>query len=431
MIFKVINLTGNCCETLTIIYLLLSKYKLKYNQIASSILFVFSTLCMFAFTNIFLTKSYLIIPSSIIYILFIQLVFDNSWFSKIINTVITYVVFALSELVVAMMLTSFLELDLQVLQNTASLFFICTISSRFLSFIIIYIILKSGFKYNTIRLNKYTFSSLLLPIASFLVLVVLLRCLYEIDDRVFHTITLIFSIILVVANIISVFIIDNLNDLVLSKEKLIFTEKQISNQISHYSKLYGYQNELRAFRHDIKNKCISIIGLLREGKTEEVINTLNKDINWLTESKDVIVNSGNPVIDAVLQSKMQAANDKDISVNYVLRISEDITIDEIELGIIIGNAMDNAIEESERIVDPSNRKIDLRLLTTNGRISINVKNSISSIKKDLTTSKPDKMNHGFGLSNIKSISQKYDGVVNTEFSADTFELSINIVNSIR
>lgn len=425
-----VNFIGNCLELFIIVFFMFEKYNLRFSKKTTYPIMALLVLLQFANTNLFLGKSYFIIAGSLLFSALVLSLYEISFKRLLVFTLFVYAIIACAEIIVTIPLSLIVGEGINQIQCHWPLIATTTISSKFVSFVLIIFTRRNSLK---MAKNNVSGSLLLflLPMSSLLVMILFLACCFKINEFWFQIMSLITSVILAISNIIVFYVVEKQNLLVDSKEKLIFTEKQISNQISHYSKLYGYQNELRAFRHDIKNKYISIIGLLHEGKTEEVINTLNKDISWLTESKDGIVNSGNPVIDAVLQSKMQAANDKDISVNYVLRISEDITIDEIELGIILGNAMDNAIEESERIVDPSNRKIDLRLLTTNGRISINVKNSISSIKKDLTTSKPDKMNHGFGLSNIKSISQKYDGVVNTEFSADTFELSINIVNSIR
>lgn len=210
----------------------------------------------------------------------------------------------------------------------------------------------------------------------------------------------------------------------------MFTEKHINNQVIHYQDLYKYQNEMRIFRHDIRNRLVSLIGLLKQSQTEKAISEMESNLNWINEMNDNIVNSGNPVIDAILQSKLRDAKQKGISIEIFIRFSADVEIDEIELGIILGNALDNAIEAVEKIADGENKTIQFKLISTKDRISISIENPVKDNVdvNNLSTTKANKFFHGYGVERIKQIARKYDGFANFTCENSIFTTNINMAN---
>ena len=90
--------------------------------------------------------------------------------------------------------------------------------------------------------------------------------------------------------------------------------------------------------------------------------------------------------------------------------------------------MDNAIEACES--SKKEKWIDLFAVYENHGIVICCKNSCSETVMDLHARKSDKRNHGFGLSSVKQIVEKYNGDVWWESEKESFTLNINLWEKI-
>lgn len=301
---------------------------------------------------------------------------------------------------------------------------------KFLSFILIFFISK---KVRRIDLGvSRGLSALLLiqPVATVFVTLVILKCTYELDSIpaiLFSSV----AVLMIAANIITLFLIYRQKDYIESKARLNFANEQIRNQLIHYEELYRYQSELRTFRHDIKNKLLSIGGLINDAQYSSAIEAIKGEVVFLDETNNSIINSGNPSVDAVLQSKLSLAESKGIKIDYFVKLTDIITVDLLEFGVLIGNALDNAIEATEALPDKDRKTITARLITHGGRIAFSVENPVAQAvdTKNMPTVKDDKINHGYGIKSIKAIAEKYEGLVFVSCENGSFTLSINISNT--
>lgn len=423
----IINLLGNICELLVLHFFFIGGFVSKFKKPTSIILSILFVLAQFLSTNLFLSKSPLIILGTVLFCFLVSLLYKMKWSKRIIYSIFLYLILALPEAIIGMTLSLLFHVDVSYLQNTPLIFATCTLTSKFLSYIFILIIKKRNFKLDCDSPKHNVVLIYSLPVASVFVMLLFLKCCYIVEEYSFQIITLVSSIILAFANIAVFYIVDKLNEMIEIKEKLLFAEKHINNQIVHYQELYKYQNELRMFRHDIRNRLLSLIGLINENEAEKAIQTMKCNIDWLDQKTNNIINSGNPVIDAILQSKLYFAKEKGISIDVFIRLSTNIKIDEIELGIILGNALDNAIEAVVNTSESENKHIEIRMITVADRISISVKNPVENnvdTQKLITTKSTNKRNHGYGIKSIQTIAQKYDGIV--LFSCENYIFTINI-----
>ena len=102
-------------------------------------------------------------------------------------------------------------------------------------------------------------------------------------------------------------------------------------------------------------------------------------------------------------------------------------IDVIDICVLLGNLLDNAIEACLKI--NSNRSIKLRFKQVENYFSIVVKNTfLNEDNDDLVTTKENKMNHGFGIKSVKSIVKKYGGDFQIIKDDDYFIVSILLKN---
>lgn len=301
---------------------------------------------------------------------------------------------------------------------------------KFFSFILIFFISKKINKVDLGVSKGLTLLLLIQPIATVFVTLVILKCTYELDSIpaiLFSSV----AILMIAANIVTLFLIYRQKDYIESKERLNFANEQIKNQLIHYEELYRYQSEIRTFRHDIKNKLLSIGGLIKDAQYSSATEAIRKEVIFLDETNNSIINSGNPVVDAVVQSKLALAESKGIKIDFSIKLSEIIAVDPLKLGVLIGNTLDNAIEATEHLDDSEKKTVFAKLATKGGRIVFSVENYVKETidTKNITTLKPDKLNHGYGIKSIKTVAEKYDGNVFVSCENEIFTVSINILNT--
>lgn len=301
---------------------------------------------------------------------------------------------------------------------------------KFFSFILIFFVSKRIGKVE-LGVSKGVSTLLIVqPIATVFVTLVILKCTYELESIPAVLFSAV-AVLMIASNLVTLFLIYRQKDYVEAKTRLSFANEQIENQLAHYEELYRYQNEIRTFRHDIKNKLLSVSGLLADGQIEKAVEAVKGEADFLDEANNGIINSGNPAVDAVLQSKLTIAERKGIKLDFSVKLSGEINVDLLELGVLIGNALDNAIEATENIEDSTDKTIFASIITMGGRIVVSVENPVKAEvdTKRIGTAKPDKINHGYGLKSIKTIAQKYDGDVFVSCEGNIFTTSINICNT--
>ena len=430
MVRIISHLLFACFEifTIDVLFSAVSKKKVerKFHLLIMSVAIVLNTVSSYFLTGTGIT---LLIMSTVM-ALAVGLSYKVKPFFAIIGGVVYTIMAGASEMI-AVLLTGFLlgEETLEFMQNDyifAGMGFIC----KFITFTVIYFISK---KIGEIDLGvSKGFSSLLFiqPIATVFVTLVIYKCTYEVRSIPTFLYTAV-AVLMIASNLVTLFLIYRQRDYVESKARLAFADEQIKNQLTHYEELYRYQSEIRTFRHDIKNKLLSVSGLLADGQAETAIDAIKGEVDFLDEANNGIINSGNPAIDAVLQSKLLIAEHKGINFTYSVKISGKINIDLLELGVLIGNALDNALEATEALENDADKTIFLSLITMGGRIVISVENPVKSEvdTQRIVTAKADKNNHGYGIKSIRTIAQKYDGDALVSCDGNIFTISINICNT--
>lgn len=94
----------------------------------------------------------------------------------------------------------------------------------------------------------------------------------------------------------------------------------------------------------------------------------------------------------------------------------------------MSNAVDNAVEAC--CLYDGDRIINVHSGFKHGYFVLKIKNPTVNIalSNKAVTTKPDKINHGFGLDNIKRAVKKYDGYVSMTCEDNIFTLNITFSN---
>lgn len=214
-------------------------------------------------------------------------------------------------------------------------------------------------------------------------------------------------------------------------------------------RIAGYQNELverhcdevqniyktmRGWRHDYHNhiQAMKVMAqqVRQEGgdceallRLEEYLSSLNDDLTTV----DTVVKTGNVMVDAILNSKLSLIKARKIPLKAKAAVPAELGIGEVELCVIIGNLLDNAMEaclsETDGQLDESEVFIRIYIGVLKGQLYISVANSshgkMNKIGKRYLSTKKN-AGHGYGLMRIDRIVNKYHGYINRQNEEGAF-----------
>lgn len=410
-------------------YMFFSKFAtIKEELKRSNLIFVILTVFHVA-TSLFLMKNGLVIISYLLCLLLYSCLFNLKLLKRIVITCFILIISALSEMMVVVSTTIGLDISVDALQNNEITYAICIVLAKFLTFSIL-----KPIKYKKIEFHEkfpiwFIISTTILPFTSIFIIILLYRYCYLTASILYQISTLVASLLLIVSNLLILFVVDKQEKYYSTKERLAFAEIHIKEQRTHYAELYSQQEALKKYRHDSKNFYVSLISILENKSTEDAISYIKDKMSIISDNSKSI-NSGNPVVDSIIYSKKQICDNKAIILNTSLKISETIKIDELEFGVLIGNALDNAIEATEELIELNKKIINLTILTSGEMISIEISNpTIKDIDTtNIETRKTDKTQHGYGLKGIETITNKYNGNLSLSCENNVFTLSAILVN---
>ena len=215
-----------------------------------------------------------------------------------------------------------------------------------------------------------------------------------------------------------------------------FFSKQIDKRIAayqrelietHYREVDNMYRQIRGWRHDYRNHIQMMKVLAANGDMDALkayLDELDTDLNTV----DTVVKTGNPMADAILNSKISLARSRNIPTLVDAHIPVKLKMSELDLCCIIGNLFDNAMEASMALPEEK-RMIRVYMDMKGTQLYISFTNftaakKLSKVGKGFKTSKGE--GHGFGLVRIDDIVSRYDGYLsrNSEDGAFTTEILI-------
>lgn len=204
------------------------------------------------------------------------------------------------------------------------------------------------------------------------------------------------------------------------------TQLRLESELRHYEEMMLKNRDIRTFRHDYKNNLYSINAFIKSGRTdeaEEYINNLYDELT-LTDNK---FSTGNYLADALFSDKALGAEKQGIDIVFSGTIPKE-GISNNDLCTVLSNAVDNAITAS---IPSAPCKIEITAQEKPSGFVIKIKNPVKEkvvIKNNsIASSKSDKQNHGFGISNIKRAVKKYNGYTELYCDDEFFTIEIGMI----
>ena len=194
---------------------------------------------------------------------------------------------------------------------------------------------------------------------------------------------------------------------------------------THYREVDNMYRQIRGWRHDYRNHIQTMKAYAAQEDWQAIchyLDLLDQDLTTV----DTVIKTGNPMTDAILNSKISLAKAKGIEVVADAHIPVKLKSSEIDLCCIIGNLFDNAIEASMKLPEEK-RRIRVYMDMKNTQLYISFTNFTAGKKlpKDGTLFRSTKgAGHGFGLVRIDAIVERLEGYISrgSEDGAFTTEI---------
>lgn len=187
-------------------------------------------------------------------------------------------------------------------------------------------------------------------------------------------------------------------------KKVAAAESEILQK--YYAEVENMYEKMRGWRHDYRSHIQAMKVHAKNGEYAEIDRYLDMLDDDLTHVETVI-KTGNKMTDAILNSKLSIAAAKHIQVKAEARIPVSLTVSELDLCIVIGNLLDNAIDACSALPEEE-RLIRLYMEMKGNYLYLALTNTATGQKKsDFRTTKG--AGYGYGLARVDAIVQKYGG----------------------
>ncbi len=375
--------------------------------------------------NTFFMITFVNLTTSVLMILIVLQFFEGKISQKVfIGTI--YVIFSMVlELTTALVMESLIGGRNVIIEKEGMLMLYMLMILFVIKFIIIHYLQATRKKEIQVANARIYLKQAVVPVISVFFLYYFLRdqlSLKEINYEICYIVMVVFSII----NITLYIIYENTEKLYQINYNNMLLNESLKYKETYYQDVEKHQSEIRMIRHNLKNQLLAISGVLNQEnleKAKEEIDTIIHEIVQ-TEAKNF---TRNIEVNALLNAKYTEAAENQINCEFHVNIPERLRLTCGEIGILLGNALDNAIEACVQC-EVDKRKIELTLNYYNGCMMIIITNTTKEMVKNLLTKKKNAKDHGFGVVSIENIVKKYQGNMNHKYLEDSFCLEITLWN---
>lgn len=358
------------------------------------------------------------VKSLLIYI-FLSLMYDTKWLTRIFTAVSFLVFQMLSEVMSYFIVVSTIHNSTDKSMQSYSIML-----SKLIIFIIAVIVMLIMKKNSgTVKLKDYL-CFIVTPLIS-MATIIAISFEFDTGEPSATVGTCLASAGLIIINLIVYYLLENIIEVSSIREQQHQMEQQFVFQEKKYEQTSASFKSIYGVIHDTNKHFLYLRECIRSGSYEEADNYIGSAIEHLDKSYKRVVTGYLPV-DALVSNAMNIADNSNVDFKTNINIDkDDITIERYDICVALGNLLDNAIEACKKVANPDDRYINISIITKDGDIIIHIQNSTEyMIIGNLETNKTDKLRHGHGIKNVIAIAEKYGGVFNIERSESCCEATL-------
>ena len=256
------------------------------------------------------------------------------------------------------------------------------------------------------------FERVVMVICAVIIAMLLFFWIYNTTGRYAEIVTLSFLLLSAGTILFLMYALFSVTEKVESQQQLELV--QLQNKVLQQS-LTETQNAYAHWQkqiHDYKNTIVCLSSMMEGSNHASVRAYLNQELEQINRT-DHIIHCGNTMLDAILSLKCIEAERRNIFFSVQGGIEDKLQIPEIEVGRVLGNLLDNAIEGAG--YSEVEAYVEVILETSEDGFTIEVTNSAVDEKIDFNrTSKENKGIHGIGLQSVRETVKKNGGIFEIE-----------------
>ncbi len=215
-----------------------------------------------------------------------------------------------------------------------------------------------------------------------------------------------------------------------TREQLILQDEQnvLISQVTaaqlHFEALEESQEKTILYRHDMRHHLNLINSYLADNNKKAAQNYI-AEVEQTIDDTVVEKYCSNYTVNLILYSYITHAKKEEIEVETQIVLPEENTVSDMDLCVIFGNIIENAINACKGILNANNRYIKIVCKSKNDKLFIQVTNNYEG-KVEFADDMPigTRKNHGLGTKSIAAIAQKYGGVYSFSAVDGVFTTSI-------
>ncbi len=230
----------------------------------------------------------------------------------------------------------------------------------------------------------------------------------------------IYSACLLYINLVICFYTETIKTAYNERHMRELAEQQLQIQVSYYEKEQQARDATRALWHDIKKYTNATQDLFQHGDMENAVQSLQQATTALSEIHQT-VDVGNAVVNGILERALEQVQNQGIFLDFNVWVSDQLPISAVDLYIIMGNTIDNAIEACQQVPAADSPTISLTLRQQNHTLFYAIDNPIPAKQGK----KPGDV-HGYGIRNVKNCVAKYHGTTTVSKQDGVFSVQIQL-----
>ena len=393
----------------------------KINSVYEKILYAIFNIAVVAVYLKFNIPLLTIVANFIFILLLLSLIYDDTFKRKALVTILIMFFLLISDILLSMIFINVVNENILQKNNFFDIYVVFIVNMIRYLFVLIVI------NFYKIRIEKNIPLIFSLPIAltAVISMVITINMFLVINGNNYKFIYINITLIFIVC-IVSIYIFNKMVNVMSenARQKILikqseYYEKQIEADRKHI-------NNTRKIKHDMKNHMYAIKNMAKNNMSKDII-TYTNDILGKIEGEKVYINTGNYLIDGILNVKFEEMKNQGIDFKYDVKIPEGIKLPEFEVITILGNLLDNAIEGVKLIKD--NRYIEVFISYKDSNLLIKIVNTFDGLvikdNKGFISRKGEKAYHGIGLENVREQVEKSNGYMNIDtgncmFTVDLF-----------
>lgn len=362
-------------------------------------------------------------------LLFTIVIYKGGLKSKLIFTMMFFIVLILSDIVVANIMSIVMKRSImEIITKNQWIRLLMFCGSKIIVFTVLKIIVYLTNKNNIEIPLKYWYTIISTAVISILILIIIGEIGFNVPPYLNKSIYFIAASVGIL--IINMIIYDTFIQLgrYFEKEK-IYNIIDIKNEImqDYYIEKDEDYNETRKLIHDFQNHILCISYLIKDNDLTAAQEYMDS-INEVAYSLDSLIRSGNHIVDAILNQKLSYCEKLNINFEVNIIQVDEIIIKPVDLCAILSNLIDNAIEASIKIKEEENRNIKVKINEYKNYLLISISNNsklnpLIGLQKFKTT-KANSKNHGLGIKIVENAVNKYNGSIEYNWEQGIFTVKI-------